>query len=86
MKKTKTNYVTQQQLRGIRNKAGSTPGGSVRSVALSMPRGFSVSGSPVTSQGTLNVSLSAGYGIVKFVTERPSPGTMEEGVLYAVIQ
>jgi hypothetical protein len=36
-------------------------GGSVSSVALAAPTGFSVSGSPVTSSGTLTLSFSAGY-------------------------
>lgn len=38
-------------------------GGSVTSVGLSMPTGFSVSGSPVTSSGTLAVSFANGYSL-----------------------
>lgn len=38
-----------------------TGGGAVTSVALSAPTGFSVSGSPVTSSGTLALSYAAGY-------------------------
>lgn len=38
---------------------GGGGGGSVTSVALSMPSGFSVSGSPVTTSGTFTVSLSS---------------------------
>jgi len=38
--------------------ACATPGGTVSSVGLTMPSGFSVSGSPVTSSGTLGVTTS----------------------------
>ena len=37
--------------------------GSVTSVAMSVPTGLSISGSPVTTSGTLAVSLQAGYNI-----------------------
>lgn len=37
--------------------------GTVTSVGLSMPSGFSVSGSPVTSSGTLSVGIATGYFI-----------------------
>jgi hypothetical protein len=37
--------------------------GSVTSVALTVPTGLSVTGSPVTSSGTLAISLTAGYSI-----------------------
>ena len=37
--------------------------GTVTSVAMSVPTGLSVSGSPVTTTGTLAVSLAAGYSI-----------------------
>ncbi len=37
--------------------------GTVTSVALSVPTGLSVSGSPITTSGTLAISLSAGYSI-----------------------
>jgi hypothetical protein len=37
--------------------------GTVTSVGLSMPTGFSVSGSPVTSSGTLSVGIATGYFI-----------------------
>ncbi len=36
-------------------------GGTVTSVALSMPAGFSTSGSPVTTSGTLTVTYATGY-------------------------
>lgn len=44
--------------------------GSVSSVALSVPTGLSVTGSPITTSGTLAVTYSAGYSI---------PTTVEQG-------
>jgi hypothetical protein len=41
----------------------SNPGGTVTSVGLSAPTGFSVSNSPVTSSGTLALSFAAGYAL-----------------------
>lgn len=38
-----------------------TPGAGVTSVGLSMPEGFSVSGSPVTTNGTFSVTRATGY-------------------------
>lgn len=38
-------------------------GGTVTSVAMTVPTGLSVSGSPVTSDGTLAVSYASGYAI-----------------------
>lgn len=38
-------------------------GGSVTSVALSVPTGLSVSGSPITSSGTITISFASGYSI-----------------------
>ena len=38
-------------------------GGTVTSVAMTVPTGLSISGSPITSSGTLAVSLTAGYSI-----------------------
>jgi hypothetical protein len=38
-------------------------GGSVTSVALTAPVGFSVSGSPVTSAGTLAITFASGYAL-----------------------
>ena len=37
--------------------------GTVTSVALTAPTGFSVSGSPITSSGTLAISFAAGYSL-----------------------
>jgi hypothetical protein len=38
-------------------------GGSVTSVAMTVPTGLTVSGSPITSTGTLAVTYAAGYAI-----------------------
>jgi hypothetical protein len=38
-------------------------GGSVTSVAMTVPTGFSVSGSPITSAGTLAVTFASGYAL-----------------------
>lgn len=43
--------------------ASSNPGGTVTSVGLSAPTGFSVSGSPVTSSGTLALAFATGYSL-----------------------
>ena len=43
------------------SKTGNT--GTVTSVGLSVPTGLSVSGSPVTTSGTLAISLASGYSI-----------------------
>jgi hypothetical protein len=42
--------------------------GTVTSVALSAPTGFSVSGSPITSSGTLALAFTTGYGIPPLMT------------------
>lgn len=39
------------------------PSGTVTSVGLTVPTGLSVSGSPITSSGTLAISLASGYSI-----------------------
>jgi hypothetical protein len=43
--------------------AGGGGDGTVTSVAMTVPTGLSVSGSPITSAGTLAVSLAGGYNI-----------------------
>lgn len=43
--------------------SGDEPGGTVTSVGLSMPTGFTVTNSPVTSSGTLTVSFASGYSL-----------------------
>lgn len=40
-----------------------TSGGTVTSVGLAAPTGFTVTGSPVTSSGTLTLSYTAGYSL-----------------------
>ncbi|MBU1198385.1 MAG: hypothetical protein KJ685_00975 [Nanoarchaeota archaeon] len=40
-----------------------TGGGSVTSVAMTVPTGLSISGTPITTSGTLALSLTAGYTI-----------------------
>lgn len=40
-----------------------TGNGSVTSVAVSVPTGLAVSGSPITSAGTINITFAAGYSI-----------------------
>jgi len=43
--------------------SGDEPSGTVTSVAMTVPTGLSVSGSPITSSGTLAVTLASGYEI-----------------------
>lgn len=40
-----------------------TAGDAVTSVAMSVPTGFSISGSPITTSGTLALSFAAGYSL-----------------------
>jgi hypothetical protein len=47
----------------LSNIAALSGNGTVTSVAMSVPTGLTVTGSPVTSAGTLAVSYTAGYGI-----------------------
>lgn len=49
---------------GDHSTAGySTTTGTVTSVAMAVPTGLSISGSPITSSGTLTISLATGYSI-----------------------
>jgi len=48
----------------IDNLVAGESGGTVTSVGLSAPTGFSVSGSPITSSGTLSLSFSSGYSLL----------------------
>lgn len=63
---------------GISGGGGS---GTVTSVGLSAPTGFSVSGTPVTSSGTLALSFTSGYSLpltattTDLVTFRDTPST-----------
>lgn len=41
-----------------------TDAGGIASIALTMPTGFSVSGSPLTVDGTIAVTFASGYGLV----------------------
>lgn len=50
------------------DNAASGSGGTVTSVGMTVPTGLSVSGSPVTSSGTLAVKLASGYTIPKSST------------------
>lgn len=43
--------------------SGDEPSGTVTNVGLAVPTGFSVSGSPVTSSGTLTISFASGYSL-----------------------
>jgi hypothetical protein len=45
------------------NGTGGGGSGTVTSVAMSVPTGFSVSGSPITTSGTLAVTFAAGYSL-----------------------
>ena len=47
----------------VYNGANGEGAGSVTSVAMSVPTGLSVSGSPITDSGTLAVSYASGYAI-----------------------
>ena len=49
--------------------------GAVTSVALTMPTGFTVTGSPITSSGTLAVSLASGYKLLTSSTVTPGTYT-----------
>lgn len=42
--------------------------GTVTSVAMSVPTGFTITGSPITSSGTLAVAFATGYGIPPLMT------------------
>lgn len=50
---------------GVLTIANTSPssGGTVTSVAMTVPTGLSISGSPITTSGTLAVSYAAGYSI-----------------------
>ena len=45
------------------NQAGGSGSGSVTSVAMSVPTGFTVGGSPITSSGTLALRFASGYSL-----------------------
>lgn len=51
----------QDKLEELEN--GAAGNGTVKSVAMTVPTGFSVSGSPITTTGTLALSFASGYSI-----------------------
>jgi len=60
---TRTGAVTLQSS-DVSSALGFTPGqGTVTSVAATVPTGLTVTGSPITSSGTLALSYTAGYSI-----------------------
>ena len=60
---TRTGAVTLQSS-DVTTALGFTPGqGTVTSVAASVPTGLSISGSPITSTGTLAITYATGYAI-----------------------
>lgn len=56
-------YRGRGQVARVRLAAGGGGKGTVTSVAVSMPAGFQVAGSPVTSSGTIAVTFAEGYGL-----------------------
>lgn len=57
------NLTVTGKITGDIQSSGGTSMGSVTSVGLSVPTGLTVTGSPITSSGTLAVSLASGYSI-----------------------
>lgn len=51
----------QEKLQELEN--GAAGNGTVKSVSMTVPAGFSISGSPVTTEGTLAVSFASGYSL-----------------------
>lgn len=63
-------YTTTEKSKLAGIAAGATANtGTVTSVELSVPTGLSVSGSPVTTAGTLTISYAAGYSIPTDVSQ-----------------
>lgn len=63
--------------------SGSAGSGTVSSVAASVPTGFSVSGSPITTSGTLAITLDAQSG--RKVLASPSDGSSGTPVFRALV-
>lgn len=59
--------------------SGTGGGGSVKSVAMTVPTGLQVSGSPITQQGTLAVSLQTGHKIPMISELLPMPAQADNG-------
>lgn len=58
------NTVSALSAADFRTAIGATTGtGTVTSVAMTVPTGLSISGTPITTDGTLAVSLTSGYSI-----------------------
>lgn len=58
------NVTVPTKLSELRNDSGYTKNtGTVTSVAISVPTGLSVSGSPITTNGTIAIALASGYSI-----------------------
>jgi len=71
-----TNYLTVDDLTITGSIHGVTPGlGTVTSVGLAMPSIFSVSGSPITSSGTLTATLVSETANTIFAAPNGSAGT-----------
>ena len=47
----------------VNGTGGGGGGGSVTSVSMTVPTGFNISGSPITSSGTLAISFASGYSL-----------------------
>lgn len=64
-----TGSISYNSTTGVISYSGGAGVGTVTSVALSVPTGLSVTGSPITSSGTLAVTFTAGYSIPTTATQ-----------------
>lgn len=62
--------------------SGGGGGGTVTSVGLTVPTGFTVSGSPVTGSGTLGFTYTGGNGILQAIGGAFSPITIGTGLTF----
>jgi len=58
----------------ITNQITGAGTGSVTSVAMTVPTGFIVSGSPITSSGTLSITFASGYSLPQFPSQTGNNG------------